>query len=58
MVALQILALPVGVQILPGKGPLRLVVRTGDSHSSNRGSIPLGAKSILAIGRRLYEYVC
>ena len=44
-VALKILALVVGVQILPGKEnrPLRLSVRTKDSQSLKRGSIPLGA---------------
>ena len=29
---------------------LRLTVRTGDSHSSNRGSIPLGTDSRLTAG--------
>ena len=44
MVAPQILALLVGVRVLPGKltGPLRLSARTEDSQSSERGSIPLG----------------
>jgi hypothetical protein len=45
MVALKILVLVVGVRVLPGKyfRPLRLSARTGDSHSSKRGSTPLGA---------------
>ena len=43
MVAHQILVLIVGVRILPGETwSLRLTVRTVDSHSTNRGSIPLG----------------
>ena len=45
MVAHQILVLIVGVRILPGEvffWSLRLTVRTVDSHSTNRGSIPLG----------------
>ncbi len=47
MVAPQILVLLVRVQILLGQiapWSLRLTARTGDSHSSNRGSIPLGTK--------------
>jgi hypothetical protein len=56
MVALKILVLVVGVRVLPGKieRPLRLSARTGDSHSSKRGSIPLGAKT----DRRMPVFLC
>ena len=53
MVTLQILVLPLGVRIPPSQLISlrriewfhRLGVRTGDSQSLNRGSIPLGTKS-------------
>ena len=48
MVAPQILALLVGVRVLPGKlsCPLRLAARTADSQSADRGSIPLGGRAV------------
>jgi hypothetical protein len=50
MVTLQILVLPLGVRIplIPAIWFLRLSVRTGDSQSSKRGSIPLGTIEVPA----------
>ena len=57
MVTLQILVLPLGVQI-----PLsqffwfhRLGVRTGDSQSLNRGSIPLGTIQWAVLGQPFFS---
>jgi hypothetical protein len=57
MVARKILALVVGVRVLPGQREwsLRLAARTGDSHSSNRGSIPLGTNLMPAASRLFFS---
>ncbi len=59
MVALKILVLVVGVRVLPGQRvwSLSLAARTGDSHSSNRGSIPLGTIFMPAACRLFFRHV-